>query len=231
MIALSDKKIHPLVVMASCLNISIVGLVTAKSPVCTIFAGAVFLWLVIFGYAKYCIMVLPAFVLMAGTFFLINYAISGSMELGFDMANRFLVICIAIVPGIELSPARMTRSLSSVHAPRAVTLGMLIAMTFTPKLKEEVHRVREAMRTRGAGSLLSPVTFYRALVVPFIMRLVGISDTLALSVDTRGFSMAKGAKYTIYKRERVGMRDIIFMLGLIALVVLALLGHIYRVME
>ena len=34
-----------------------------------------------------------------------------------------------------------------------------------PLLGDEVRKVREAMKTRGAGSLLSPGIFYRAFLI------------------------------------------------------------------
>ena len=82
-------------------------------------------------------------------------------------------------------------------------------------LKGEIRRVREAMKTRGAGSLLNPKILYRAFMVPFVMRLVNISDTLALSVETRGFALGK-APYTIYKRESLALSDVLFAAGLLA---------------
>ena len=116
---------------------------------------------------------------------------------------------------MSCSPVRMTRSLSQIRTPRSVTLGMLIAMSFVPMLKGEIRRVREAMKTRGAGSLLNPKILYRAFMVPFVMRLVNISDTLALSVETRGFALGK-APYTIYKRESLALSDVLFAAGLLA---------------
>ena len=92
----------------------------------------------------------------------------------------------------------MTRNLSTLKMPRGVTLGMLIATSFPPVLGAEIKRVREAMKTRGAGSVLNPKIFYRAFLVPFVMRLVNIADTLSLSVETRGFSLEK-VPYTVYK--------------------------------
>ena len=47
------------------------------------------------------------------------------------------------------------------------------------------------------------------------MRLVNISDTLALSVETRGFALGK-ARYTIYKKESLAISDIVYVLGLVA---------------
>ena len=61
--------------------------------------------------------------------------------------------------------------------------------------------------------------FYRAFLIPLIMRLVNISDTLALSVETRGFT-AQG-EHTVYKTVKLSARDIIFLLLLIAGAVLA----------
>ena len=103
---------------------------------------------------------------------------------------------------------------ASHNPPRSVTLGMLIAMSFVPMLKVEIKRVREAMKTRGAGSILNPKILYRAFLVPLVMRLVNISDTLALSVETRGFALGK-APYSIYKRESVVLSDILFALGIL----------------
>ena len=97
---------------------------------------------------------------------------------------------------------------------------MLIAMSFVPMLKNEIARVREAMKTRGAGSVLNPQILYRAFLVPLVMRLVNISDTLALSVETRGFTLGK-APYTIYKREYFVASDLLFVLGISVGAVLA----------
>ena len=76
------------------------------------------------------------------------------------------------------------------------------------------------MKTRGAGNVFNPKIFYRAFLVPLVMRLVNISDTLSLSVETRGFSLG-GEPYTIYKREKIAAKDILFLAGIIAGSVLA----------
>ena len=88
-------------------------------------------------------------------------------------------------------------------------------MSFVPMLKGEIGRVREAMKTRGAGSVLNPKILYRAFLVPFVMRLVNISDTLALSVETRGFTLG-GSLYSIYKKEYPALSDVLFVLGIVA---------------
>lgn len=131
------------------------------------------------------------------------------------MFNRFASVFLAAALGMSVEPADMTRSLSALKVPRGVTLGMLIALSFPPVLGAEIKRVREAMKTRGAGSILNPKILYRAFLVPFVMRLVNISDTLSLSVETRGFSLEK-TPYTVYKKEIVCLSDVLFILGLAA---------------
>lgn len=214
--ALRNKKLYPLVAVLAGLFIIVFGLIMASELLlCSIFLGAVFVWLLLFGCGRACLRIVPVFVVVAGIFFGIFYGATGTVNSGWAMANRFGAVFLAIVPGMSTTPVRMTRSLSQVHTPRSVTLGMLIAMSFVPMLKGEIKRVREAMKTRGAGSVFNPKILYRAFLVPLVMRLVNISDTLALSVETRGFALGK-IRYTIYKKENIALSDIVFILGLTA---------------
>ena len=215
-----NRKLYPLVAIFAGLFIVVVGLVMARELLmCSVFLGTVFVWLTLFGCGRACLRILPAFIVVAGIFFGIFYAATSTSDSGWAMANRFGAVFLAVVPGMSTTPVRMTRSLSQVHMSRSVTLGMLIAMSFVPMLKSEIKRVREAMRTRGAGSVWNPKILYRAFLVPLVMRLVNISDTLALSVETRGFSLGK-VRYTIYKKESIAVSDIFFVFGLIAAAVL-----------
>jgi energy-coupling factor transport system permease protein len=128
------------------------------------------------------------------------------------MVNRIFCLLVAGIIGCSVETLAITRSLSQIHTPRALTLGMLIATSFMPYLKEEIKRVLEAMKTRGAGSVFNPKVFYRAFIVPLIMRLVSLSDTLSLSIETRCFSINREDKYTIYKKEIFGFIDLVFVL-------------------
>lgn len=208
------QRIFPLIAVFAALFLIVFGLVTAKSVACSYFLLGVYLWLFLFGCHRACLKVLPLFLVFGGAFFGISYAASGSFLSAIAMANRFGAVFLAAAIGMSVEYIAMTRALSQVHTPRSVTLGMLIATSFVPVLGAEIRRVREAMKTRGAGSVLSPKIFYRAFLIPLVMRLVGISDTLALSVETRGFALGK-VKYSVYKRETVALSDVIFFLGLI----------------
>ena len=209
-------KLYPLIAITASLFVIIFGLVVARNENLCWYLLGVLAWLCIFGCFKGVLKMLPAFIVFGGAFAGIAYASAGGdFAAALSMLNRFGALFLGVALSMSIAAVRMTRSLSQVHTPRAITLGMLISMSFVPMLKGEIGRVREAMKTRGAGSVLNPKILYRAFLVPFVMRLVNISDTLALSVETRGFALGK-ARYTIYKKESLAISDIVYVLGLIA---------------
>ena len=211
-----NRKPYPPAALFSGVFIIVFGLAEAENLTpCSAFLGFALVWLMIFGCAAAAVRIFPFYLAVASVFSGIFYAATGSFEAGHAMANRFAAVFLAVVPGMATEPVRMTRSLSQMRAPRSATLGILIAMSFMPLLKTEIRRVREAMKTRSAGSVFNPPVFYRAFLVPFAMRLVTVSDTLALSVETRGFTTGK-APYTIYKKESFLFSDLLFLLGLTA---------------
>ena len=215
-------KLYPLIAITASLFVIIFGLVAARNENLCWYLLGVLAWLCIFGCFKGVLKILPAFIVFGGAFAGIAYASAGGeFQAALSMLNRFGALFLGVALSMSVSAVRMTRSLSQIHTPRAITLGMLIAMSFVPMLKGEIGRVREAMKTRGAGSVLNPKILYRAFLVPLVMRLVNISDTLALSVETRGFALGK-VRYTIYKKEKIALSDIVFVLGLIAGAVLVI---------
>lgn len=207
--------IYPLLSVLSSVIILVFGLITAKSVVSSIYLAGVWLLFLVFGYWKSCLAVLPFAAVMSGIFCGITYAISKDITTTYAAANRIVAVCVALIPGIALEPVLMVRNLSKLRAPRMLTLGMMIALSFFPLLGKETGRIREAMKTRGAGNALNPRIFHRAFLVPLVVRLVNISDTLALSVETRGFS-ADDKNYTVYRDVRFTWKDAIFALILVA---------------
>lgn len=209
------RKLYPLVAVLSGVFVIVFGLVTAKTLACTFFLCGVFVWLSLFGCLKSCLRMLPGFITAGAAFVGLTYLLSGDAGAALAMGNRLGALCLGMIPGVNTDPVRMTRSLSQVHTPRAVTLGMLIALSFVPMLRGEIRRVREAMRTRGAGSVLNPKIFYRRLSHSAGDAAREYFRHLALSVETRGFTLGK-ASYTIYKKEKPAPSDFLYVLGLLA---------------
>ena len=214
------RPLYPIVSILAALLTLIGALALARSVWGTVFVAAVFVLLCLFGYASICRKVLPILLLYVGGFSLIFYLASGGNGVfAWQMANRLAGVGVAVLPGLAMPPVHLTRCLTALGCPRLLTLGMLITTSFVPVLSGEVRQVRAAMRTRGITSIWNPAAFYRAFLIPLLVRLVNISDTLALSVETRGFVGNSGG-YTVYHPVRLIGKDLCFA-GLF-LVVLAL---------
>ena len=209
-----NHPIYPIIGLLSSILIIVFGLITAKSASCLWFLCGMWLVFFMFGYIRACLAVIPVAALMCAVLAGITFAISHDMNATYAAINRILAVCVAVIPGLALSPILLVRNFSALKIPKMITLGMMITLTFFPLLGSEVRQVREAMKTRGAGSILSPQILYRAFLIPLVMRLTNISDTLALSVETRGFS--DGAKEcTVYKSIKLRAADILFLVTVV----------------
>lgn len=206
----TKKPIYPVISLLSTMLILVVGLIAAKALACTWFLAGIWVVFLMFGYWRACLAVIPAAALMCAILAGITYAISRDLSATLAAVNRILAVCIAVIPGLAMPPVLLVRNLSGLHLPRMLILGMMITLNFFPLLSAEVRQVREAMGTRGAGSFLDPQIFYRAFLIPLVMRLVNISDMLALSVETRGFSK-DGQDHTVYKTVEVRPLDVLFL--------------------
>ena len=204
------RPIYPLIGLIGSVLIIAFGLITAKSAGCVWFLAGMYLLFLVYGYWRACVAVIPFAAVLCAVLAGITFAISQDITAALAAVNRILAVCIAVIPGLALSPILLVRNFSALKIPRTVTLGMMITLTFFPLLGAEVKQVREAMKTRGTGSLFSPQIFYRAFLIPLVMRLVNISDTLALSVETRGFTEAAEG-YTVYKTVELRVPDILFL--------------------
>lgn len=208
---LVKRPVYPVIGLFTSVLILVFGLITAKNIECIWYLGGMWLLFLAFGYWRSCLAILPAAAVLSAILAGITYAISKDVQSTYAAVNRILAVGIAVIPGLALSPITLVRNFSTLKIPRMITLGMMITLTFFPLLGGEVRQVREAMKTRGAGSFLSPQIFYRAFLIPLVMRLVNISDTLALSVETRGFTKNASA-CSVYKTVRIRPADLVFLL-------------------
>lgn len=53
---------------------------------------------------------------------------------------------VAIIPGMNIRPSDLTRCLNQMHVPKAISLGMLIALSFIPLLKGEIKRLKKRLK-------------------------------------------------------------------------------------
>lgn len=214
----AKRFIYPLLSILTSIAILVIGLLMSESLKAYYFLGGVWLLLLCFGYYKSCFAVIPVGAVVCGIFCLLTYFISRDTNATLSAGARILAVCVAVIPGMALPPWALVSNLSALKAPRMITLGMMIALSFFPLLKKETRQIKEAMKTRGAGNILNPKIFYRAFLVPMVIRLVNISDTLALSVETRGMDV-QSKEYSIYKKIKLSIFDGVFFVLFVAIAV------------
>ena len=216
-----DKPLYPLVSIAMAIVILCFGIiVSSEAEVIYGYIAALSLIYLVFGFGR----VLWRALLL----FLIVGLISSALQLcrhqfGHALVTvaRLLALALSSVPLITTTPIQLSRCLNRVKVPRAITLGMMVAVSFVPLLVNEIRRVRDAMRTRGVNSAwYSPGIVYRAFCLPFISQIIDMSDVLAISVETRGFDLTE-KNATAYRTVSVETRDILFSLCVVAVSALA----------
>ncbi|MCR5607280.1 MAG: energy-coupling factor transporter transmembrane protein EcfT [Treponema sp.] len=213
-----SNTLYPLLSIIIVLVTFIISLITAHMGFSGIFfLVAVYILFCLFGYIRICIKLIAFLVVYLSIFYVIFFFSSGKNTLfAAQMIVRLAGVFIAAIPGITLAPVKLVRNLTQLKCPRLISLGMLITLTFIPLLASEIKTIKNAMKTRGVTSPLNPAIFYRAFLIPLIVRLVNISDTLALSVETRGFVSDKN-NFTVYNADEFTVRDFIFIILYLAI--------------
>lgn len=212
------SKIYPLIAIFSTLIIMIFGLIYVSSFYCLYYVGIIYLLLFIFGMWKECLKILIPTIIFIAIFDIIIYLSTHDYSMMDRMTLRFLVIFVSIIPSSSIYIVDFTTNLNQIHTPRFISLGLMVTFSFIPNLRIEMKRIKEAMKSRGVNLIINPKVFYRACLIPLIMRITNISDTLSLSIETRCFK-AKGC-YSIYNLIKIRIKDMLFILLVISLSVL-----------
>lgn len=204
------KPLYPLVCVLSSLAIAIVGLIMVKGNMTPFLLLFLCVLDCCFGLYRATIKCLLIFIPVSAVFGLFTYLFNWNLLEAVQMAERVLLLAVAAIPAVCMPPINLIRCLTKLRCPRMITLGMLIVIRFIPVLRAEVSRIREAMKTRGVNaSLWNFSCFYRALLIPLMMRLINISDTLSMSLETRGFELSQ-AQSTIYREVCFRPRDAVY---------------------
>lgn len=219
-INLYQKPIYPLISLLSSIIIFIVGLIFAKDEkILWFFIGLSVLYIV-FGYWKQLILTIPITIVMILVFGGVTYLISGKLPETKYAIARVLALMLSIIPNMAINPSDLIRNMKKIKISKKITLGFMIGFSFIKVFKEEVRRIKQAMKTRKTSASNIKV-FYRAFLIPLISRVDDISDTLSISIETRGFSFDK-TKITSYKDIKVHFKDIMYLLLVITGILLVM---------
>lgn len=131
---------------------------------------------------------------------------SGNEQKLWQSVYRMALFGMTAVGPIGMEPVKLVRAMNGMGMSRGLTSGLLVSLRFMRILGMEMGRIRRAMRLRGVTGCLRPRLLYRAMIVPFLIRLISLSDTLSLSLETRGFRVENRA-VTVYEQVRMDKRD------------------------
>ncbi|MDO5696070.1 MAG: energy-coupling factor transporter transmembrane component T [Eubacteriales bacterium] len=215
--------LYPIICILSGLLIFFTGLLFVKQPWFPLYLLAVALLYTAFGYFFIFMKAALIFAVIGGITFGLT-VIFWPTENALQNFYRIFILGISAVPTISLPPIHLVRCMNQLHVPRWLTIGLLICIRFFYVMGTEIARIRMAMRVRNIRGAWHPKVWYRAVLIPFMMRLFSISDMLALSLETRAFSMRAPA--SIYRRIHVRGRDILYF-GL--LVGIICVGFVFKI--
>lgn len=214
----AKNPLYPLLCVGSSVVVLICGLLLVKRPGFPVLLAGLCLLYCIFGFWRQTLKCLLVFLPVSAVFAGFSWLFQQDLVTAVQMGGRVLLVGISSIPVVCLPQINLTRNLAQLRCPRIITLGMLIAVRFVPVLRDEVRQVREAMKTRGVrASLWNFKCFYRALLIPLTMRLINLSDTLSLSLETRGFELGK-EEASVYRPVRFRLRDGVYLVSASALV-------------
>lgn len=163
----------------------------------------------IFGNWRACLAIIPFLLIMSSFFGFVTYIVAHDISSTQHAIYRSFAVCLAFIPGLSIPITSFIKNLRQLNIPKATTLGMLITLNFIPLFRKEMKQIYDAMKTRGVVSIFHPSVIYRAFLIPLIIRIVNISETLSLSVETRGFTLDKSSS-NVYQPITLRMRDYIF---------------------
>ncbi len=225
-IYVKDKdRIYPLFSLIISTLFFIVGLFFVKEPWFVFYMLAIVLVLIGFGFYKslfkVSLLIIPFSVLV----YLL--ALLGTSHINaLQNSYRALLLGLASVISLSIEPVDLVRNLNALKVPRLLSLGLLISLRFIGVIAEEMKRIRIAMQTRGVNNnYLNPKVLYRAFFIPLIMRVISISDILAVSLDTRGFK--SDAKHSNFKEVTINFKSILFFIVSISILAFALYLHFF----
>lgn len=160
--------------------------------------------------------------IFAGMLAAIQYAFGSTLE--FALMTGLKMFAMAIVFIFLLATTRLqdlTAALvSQCRIPYEYAFMFTSALRFVPDFLEESQIVREAQACRGyvfRGNPLKRLMDYAAIIEPLVLRAVSRSETMAMSLELRGFGRQGRRQFTA--DVTLGSSDYVAMLIMLALTI------------
>ena len=135
-------------------------------------------------------------VLVAAFFSVIQLPFDVAVSIAVASGLKMMVMTVAVLLmlGTTRLPSLTAALVSQVKIPYEYAFMFTSALRFMPDFIAESHAVREAQICRGYVQSRNPVkriVAYAALVEPMVLRAITRSETMAMSLELRGFGSVR----------------------------------------
>lgn len=186
----SKTQMHPFVAIGISVLLFFCGLLFVKETWFPFYFLGIMLAYFFYGYREALLKTLIVFLPFIFLAYLLT-AIGPFREDRWQLAFRMSVLALAAVPVITLKPTKLVTAFQQAKAPSWLTMSVLLVFRFFSLLKEEITTILRAIRMRGISLLKTPIVWLRSFILPLFVRLLSMSDTMTLSLETRGVTLGK----------------------------------------
>jgi energy-coupling factor transport system permease protein len=166
----------------------------------------------------------PRYPLVVGGVPLFSISVPGAIT-GLKVALRLGAMAIAFVGfSMTTDPFHWGMSLHRIGLPYKVAYMFGFAMRFFPLLQEEMATVGDALKARASDTVgtHNPVKALKGvgqMVVPLGLSALSRSQTIALAMELRGYSLPEqlGIRRTMYRVVAFSWRDVVVWLFSLAM--------------
>lgn len=213
------RPLHPLLSVACAVVALTFGLLLRDVTTLLPFVAGLALLFVIVGYGALLVHAALVIVPLAALIGALAALFGGNVSSGLMTFGRISLLGLTTALAWTIDPTQLARALRQAGAPPIVAIGLLITVRAIPTLVDEAMRIRDAMQVRGLSLRRTPPSvLYRALVVPLLIRVLTLSESLALALETRAFTGDPRA--TVYRPVTLHRRDY----GVAALLTILIIG-------
>ncbi|MDD7266861.1 MAG: energy-coupling factor transporter transmembrane component T [Lachnospiraceae bacterium] len=202
---MNSNGIYPPLMLLISLLWLIVGMSVVDHKGCIGYLAVLVVLYLVYGYGRTLWRMLPVLLILCLISLLLSLPSGDTVKI-LRAVYRMALLGLTAVGPIGIEPIKLVRAMNRLGVSRGLTAGLLVALRFMRVLGVELGRIRRAVRLRGITVRRQPKLLYRALIVPFTVRLIGLSDTLTLSLETRGFRV-DDQSFTMFEEVRMRRRD------------------------
>lgn len=151
------------------------------------------------------------------------------LRTGITLGLRVLTIVLfSYLFAATTDPRDLTLSMvQQARLPYKMAFGLFAGFRFLPLLGTEFENIRAAHRIRGVGEKRGWRGAYRGLkqfTVPLFASVIRKASHIGLAMESKGFGAYENRTYLL--ETRVTGRDVVFLLGLVVILVVAVVGFV-----